>query len=123
MNVDRSRDPLAIIFGELLQRFGNDGIPTFRRCDIVEVGECTFLRPVGDVEAEHLNRSRRVFGGDAGAQNRHRLRPTAAGNRHVLPTDTLTFQVLFQDIERGGLAARRPPVKHFHIAGIGQARR
>ena len=65
VDVDRSGNPLTLVFGELLQCQGNGFVPVFFLCQGVEVAQRALLGPVLDVKAEHLHRSRWVAGGDA----------------------------------------------------------
>ena len=75
VDVDRRRDPVAVILGELLQRRRDHLVPAFLgRRSASRSPSDALLGPVEDVEAEHLHRGRRVAGGDARAQHGHRLR-------------------------------------------------
>ncbi len=122
VDVHRRGDPLAVILREGLQRGRDDGIPVFLRGDFAEIADDALLGPVGDVEAERLHGSRRVAGGDAGAQRGHRRLAAAAGDGHVLPGDALGLEVLLQNVERRSLAAGRPPVQDFDFVREGRSR-
>ena len=101
----------------LLQCRRDDLVPTFLGRNVVEISECTFLGPVENVETEHLYGGRRIAGRYTGAQDCHRLGAAAAGNRHIGPSDPLTFQILFQNVERRSLTARCPPVQNLYAFG------
>ena len=123
MDVDRCGDPLAVILGEFLKSRRNHLVPAFLRSDLVQIAEHALLGPVGDVKAEHLDCGRRIACRDAGAQGRHRLLATAAGDRHIGPGDALRFKVLLEHIERRSLAARGPPMEDFDLIGMGDQRK
>ncbi len=114
VDVDRSRDPVAVIFGELLQRGRNDLVPAFFGCHIIEIAERAFLGPVENVEAEHLHGGRCIAGRDTRTQHGHGFSAATAGNRHVDPGNALAFKVFLQHFESGSFATRCPPVQHLH---------
>ena len=119
VDVDRRGDPLAVAGREALQRGGHDLVPAFGRGGGGQVGKRALIGPVEDVEAQHLHGRRRIAGGDARAQRRHRGLAAAAGDRHVDPADRLAAQVVLEHVQSGGFAARGPPVQDFDILGAG----
>ena len=121
MDVHRGGDPVALVGAEGLQRGGHHVVPAFLPRHLVEVAERALLRPVEDVEAEHLHRRRRIPRGHPGAQRGHGLGAAPTGHRHVLPGDALGFQVLLEHVQGRGLAARGPPVQHLHLVRGGGA--
>ena len=108
MDVDRRRDPMAVVFRELLQRLGHHRVPAALLRRRRQVADDALLRPVGDVEAEQLHRRRRIARGDARPQHRHRLGAAAAGDRHVLPADALASRSCFSTLS----APASPPHVH-----------
>ncbi|MNU79804.1 hypothetical protein D3C71_694210 [compost metagenome] len=119
VNVDRCGHPVTVIFGEFLQSRRNNLVPTFLGGEIVKVGGDTHFRPVAQVEAEQLNRSRRIACCDAGAKCGHGGRTGTTGNRHVLPGDAFFGEVFLQDVECCSFTARRPPVQDLDFCGLG----
>ena len=116
VDVDRGGDPRAVIFGEALEGSRHHIVPAFLGSRSVQVRDHALLGPVQNVEAEHLDRSRWVACGYAGAEHGHRLLAATAGDRHVLPADILGLQVILQHVEGGSLTTRRPPVKNLNLA-------
>ena len=114
VHVERGRHIVALILDDVLECGRDDLVPAFLPGDRGEVAQGTLRRPVLDDETQHLHGGRRVAGGHAGLQHGAGLVATTAGNGGVLPGHTLLLQVLAQDLQGRGLAARGPPVDDLH---------
>ena len=108
---------MAVIGREGLKRCGNHVVPALFGGQRVEVGQRAFGGPIPDREAEHLNGSRCIACGDAGAQNGHGVRATAPCDGHVLPADAASGQRVAQRAHGGSFATGCPPVQHLDLLG------
>src|SRR5690606_331885 len=71
MNVYRRCNPVAVIFGKFLQRCRDNLVPAFFASNLIKIAESALLRPVADIEAEHLHCSWSIACRNASTQNRH----------------------------------------------------
>ena len=119
MDVDGDGAPLAVNGGELLERGRNDFGPVALRRQRRNVCELPGFRVVHRIVAEDLGGGRRIARRDHRLQGGHRGAAAAAGHRYVFPGVALLGESLPDDVERGGFAARRPPMQHLNFFVVG----